>query len=152
MTASATWLLEQQAAEAQADPSALTNNDPIDLLLDDDGDLVVDSDIHFSSGLNAVRQGLELRLATAAGEWFLDRDIGIPYWDNAEFGIVGIIGGKFDEPLIRAEFRSEIAAAPGVTEILSLNVEFDRPTRELKIAYRVRSEFGVITSELELDV
>ena len=119
--------------------------EPIDLERDDDGDLVLDSDLHWTHGIDAVAQGLQVRLQTWRGEWFLDLDRGIPYLQE-------LLGHKFDEVRVRVAFRQEIAAAPGVEEILRLSAVFNRPTRELTVAWEVRTEWGLSIDELAIGV
>lgn len=120
-------------------------DDPIDLLLDDEGDLVLTSDLEFSTGLQAVAQGIRIRIQTFKGEWFLDLDHGVPYYQD-------LLGQKFNEIKARAAFRTAIITAPGVTELTTLGVTFDRQTRALEVSWEVRSIFGTITEELTLEV
>ena len=127
----------------------MLSTDPIDLLLDQDGDLVITGGrLQFSTGLTAVVQGIRIRLLTFRGEWFLDLDHGIPYLENDSVDASeAILGQKFNEAKARAAFRDMILSAPGVVEILGLAVKFNRGTRQLDVAFRVRTEFG--DSELE---
>lgn len=125
-------------------PTQPTN--PVDLLLDNDGDLLVDAGhIYFSSGLRAVAQGIKIRLLSFKGEWFLDLDHGVPYWQD-------ILGQKYNETKVRAAFRDAILAAPGVNKILELEVEFDGATRAVNVWWRVQTIFGVTEDELVLEV
>lgn len=115
----------------------------IDLLLDDDGDLVVDRDVYFSRGLEAVAQGIRIRLQMFRGEWFLDLDAGVPYYQE-------LLGQKFSEVRARAAFRAAILAAPGATELISLAVTFNRSTRRMSVDWEVRTDYGVTTDRLEV--
>ena len=122
---------------------ALLATDPIDLLLDSDGDMVVDSDLHFSTGAEAVAQGIRIRLQMFKGEWFLDLDTGVPYWDD-------LLGAKYNEVRARAAFRDAIVSAPGVDELITLKVTFDGATRTLAVSWEVRCAFGAFTDSLEV--
>ncbi len=125
-------------------PSQPTN--PVDLLLDDDGDLYVDAGgIYFSSGLRAVTQGIRLRMQTFKGEWFLDLDHGVPYWQD-------ILGQKYNETKIRAAFRKAIEDTPGVTRVLELEVDFDNATRQLSVSWKAQTTFGVTEDEIVREV
>jgi len=120
------------------------STDPIDLLLDEDGDLVIaDGDIAFSRGVDAVVQSVRLCILQGRGEWFLDLDEGVPYFAN---DVVtedeALIGGKFSELRARTIFRDAILDAPGVVELLSLAVNFDSATRKLTVECTVRTAFG----------
>lgn len=120
--------------------------DPIDLLLDDDGDLVVEGgDLVLSSGLPGAAQGIRIRVLTFRGEWFLDLDDGVPYFQE-------ILGHKFEETRAREAFREAIAAAPGVVEVPSITLDFNRGTRVLTISWTARTEFGDTEDEITLEI
>ena len=58
-------------------------NEPRDLLLDITNDLVIESDdFVFARGIDAVTQSCRIALQMFEEEWFLDLDVGIPYWQN----------------------------------------------------------------------
>lgn len=137
-----------EAEEFVLDPALQTVQQPtdrIDFQLDDDGDLLIDSDIYFTSGLAAVAQGIQIRLKSSRGEWFLDIEDGVPYYQD-------ILGQKFNEIKIRTAFRDAILAAPGVNELTTLEVEFDRQTRELDVSWKVVTTFGVTEDELVMEI
>jgi hypothetical protein len=108
-------------------------NEPIDFKLDADGDLVVP--IQFVSGLEAVAQGIRVRLKLFRGEWFLNLDEGVPYFED-------LLGRKFDRARAREIIRTELLKSPGVVEITSLTADFDGQTRALSVDWAVRTEFG----------
>ncbi len=111
--------------------------DAIDLLLGSDNDLVADTDFHFVFGVDGVAQLCRIAVQMFAGEWFLDLDIGIPYWD-AIFGSHDIEVSKL---AALVGFRQELLAVPGVLEIIFLNVEFTEP-RTLTVSWQVRTAAG----------
>lgn len=113
----------------------------IDLELDSDGDLVVDTDAHFTTGMAAVAQGIRLRLQMFKGEWFLDLSRGVPYFTE-------ILGAKFSQVRMREIFRAVIAESPGVDEIEALILSF--ASRRLEVTWRVRTSYGVTTDTLDL--
>ena len=54
-----------------------------DVALNADGDLTIrDGDLHIIDGTEAIRQHLQVRLAFFGGEWFLDRGLGVPYFER----------------------------------------------------------------------
>ena len=118
--------------------------DPIDLKIDSlTGELSLDGDdLTFSTGVDAVAQGLKQRILLFKGEWFANLDEGVPYYDNEETGEVGILGSKFNEERIRAAIRSVILATPGVSSIRSLSAQYDGATRTVTIAWNVVTTFG----------
>jgi len=108
--------------------------DPIDWLLDSDGDIVITSDIQFSSGVQAIRQGIAIRMQNFMGEWFLDLDNGIPYFSR-------ILGKRYNEQELLSIMRVPLLATPGVTGIVSLTSEWDGTTRTATISWEVSTEF-----------
>lgn len=116
---------------------------PVDILLDATGDLDIDSDIHFSTGLAAVAQGIRLRCLLFKGEWFLDLELGVPYFQD-------ILGQKFSEVKVRTAFRNAILDTPGVAEIVSLTTDFNAATRRLTVSWVVDTDFGQVDDELEV--
>lgn len=114
--------------------------EPIDLLLDSDGDLVVGTDLSLSSGLAAIVQGVRIRTQTFRGEWFLDLDHGVPWFTD-------ILGQKYNEIRVRAAFRDAILDTPGIASLTSLRVDFSAGTRLLTVAWEAKSEFGDTVSD-----
>ncbi len=137
-----------------ADTSAVTllnagaahPTDPVDLLLDDDGDLLVSGGlIYFSSGVRGVTQGIRIRMQTFKGEWFLDLNHGVPYWQD-------ILGKKFNEIKVREAFRRAITDAPGVNRVVDLQVEYDGATRAVNVWWKAQTIFGLTEDEIQLEV
>ncbi len=113
--------------------------DPIDFLLDDDGDLVIP--LQFSRGLPAVAQGIRCRVLLFRDEWFLDLDAGVPYYQD-------LLGQRFNAARARSIFRDAILSAPGVLELLSLEVSFDAGARLLSVRWKVSTVFGDTADEI----
>lgn len=121
----------------------MLSTDPIDLLLDVNGDIVIDTDLQWSTGLNGITQGIRIQLRLVKGEWFLDLDDGVPYYERE--GVTAdeaLLAGRFNEAKALAAFRAAILRAPGVNTITSLAVAFDGPTRKLTVTWSVRTKFG----------
>lgn len=116
---------------------ATLENDRIDLKLTDANDLKFDSSLRLSwtTGLDAVAQRLKIRMQMFKGEWFLDLDAGVPYWED-------ILGQKYDEAQVLAAFRGVLVKTRDVVKILSLTSSFDASTRKLKITWHVTTAFG----------
>lgn len=93
-------------------------NDPADLYLDERGNLAV---VH---NAEAVGQHARQRLMTFEGEWFLDREAGVPW-------VRDILGGRYDPVLSEAVLKAEILDTDGVLDITSFSVRFDGETRGL---------------------
>lgn len=110
---------------------------PRDLSLGTDNDLVVTTDLTFTAGVQAVAQSCRIALQIFQGEWFLDLDVGIPYWDRiiAQKPNVAIAGA-------RAAFRKELLAVNGVLAIKRLDVTYVNATRTLNVTWQVSTVFG----------
>ena len=91
---------------------------PADLYLEVDGSLAVVRDTE------AVGQHVRQRLMTYLGEWFLDREVGVPW-------IRDIVGHGYDPVMAESVLKAEILDTDGVTEINSFSVRFDNSTRGL---------------------
>lgn len=147
-----TWtLIPTPAAAVVATPTGLSTFVPgVDLALTVDGDLDVVSDLRFTTGLEAVAQGLSIRLQSFKGEWFLDLDDGVPYFErDGVLDTEALLGQRYDESKARAAFRTAILAAPGVDSLDSLTLAFDNGIREMTVSFHVTTTFGqIIVSEL----
>lgn len=117
-------------------PQPLPNN-PRDLLLGPDNDLVIGSDAQWTYGVDAVAQSCRIALQMFEGEWFLDLGVGIPYWDE-------ILGKKPELaiPAATAAFRDELLAVDGVLSVVRLNVEYVGQTRTMSVTWQVSTALG----------
>lgn len=113
-------------------------NEPRDLKLDDNNDLVFeDGDLVFTRGIDAVVQSCRIALQMFQEEWFLDLDAGLPYWQN-------ILGFKPSVAIAAARIfvARELRLVEGVLEILKLDVTYDGSLRTLLITWQVSTELG----------
>ena len=112
--------------------------DPIDLLIDDENDLVIENgDLQFSKGIDAVVQQCRISLQMFQGEWFLDLDAGIPYWQS-------ILGQKPAVALAAARIymRRELELIEGVDRVLKLDLSYTGTSRTLVVTWQVSTIFG----------
>lgn len=112
-------------------------NEPRDLLLGDDNDLVITTDLQFSTGIQAVLQSGRIAMQLYSDEWFLDLDAGIRYWQD-------ILAKKPDAGIAAAksEFRRELNLIPGVLKIERLEVTYVGATRALNVKWQVKTGLG----------
>lgn len=128
-------------------PAVVLETDPVTLARNADGTLNVlalaTRGGAFETGLTAVVTGVRERLQLIAGEWFLNLDAGIPYFerDGVEPERV-ILGERFDEARIREPFLKAILSTPGVVAVTQLAIVFDGETRTVSITWRARCLFG----------
>lgn len=121
------------------------STDKIDFLIDPvTNDLDVSGGrLHFSTGLQAVAQGVGIRVRMIRGEWFLNLLFGVPYLQGKTVTKdEALLGEKFDRAKAAAAFRAVIAAAPGVIDVLLADVKFNPSNRKASLSWRVRCAFG----------
>jgi hypothetical protein len=116
-----------------------------DILLDRrTHDIIVgDYDLPLVRGVDLIRQRLKQRLLTILGEWFLNGEIGLPWFQ--EFSQKGI-----DDDRVRALIIRQIAETEGVDEIVEFDFSLDRRARRLVVNFRVTSPEGDIPLELTI--
>lgn len=115
---------------------------PSDLggLNDEVGDLLLDSTggVAVVTGAAAIAQHIRIRLQTFRGEVFTDLRIGFPWFEE-------VLGVKQpDLARIRAFITRTIETTPGIAEINALDVDLERRTRTLSIAFRARTTAGAV--------
>lgn len=105
-----------------------------DIYLDSTGNIATLGSKQFGE---LLCQRIRHRLQTFRGECFLDRNIGVPYFSE-------VLKKNPDIGRIRSLLASVISGVQGVEKILSLEVLFNRSTRELKVNFAARSSGGEI--------
>lgn len=124
------------------------STDPIDWLLAADGDVSLGptygADLKWTTGVAAVIQGIRVALQMIRGEWFLDDEEGVPYYERPGVPAADALIGqaRFNELKAIAAFREAIERAPGVNQILKLSVSLNKATRKLSCVWAVRTVFG----------
>ena len=109
-----------------------------DLQLDDAGDVeVVGNDLVLTTGVDAIKQHLKQRLQTFLEEWFLDKRIGIAYYQY-------ILKKNPDAIIVDSLLKSEIVNTPGITELTRFSLDLDASTRILTVAFSAKSTEGPI--------
>lgn len=94
--------------------------------VDDEGDFVVDEDQYGNksfrviTGIDVVRQNIQMRILTVLGERVLHPDYGM------DFPSLEV---PYDENLVRGEIVRTILEDPDVQEIEDIEVSFDGRTR-----------------------
>lgn len=149
--ASTSWtLLPDEAIANAALVSGQSNIEPgVDFALDTNGDLIIP--LRYTRGLEAVGQGIRIRMQMFKGEWFLNLEEGLPYLENDEVAEAdALLGQRFDQVKALAAFRRVLLATPYVESILSLGVSFDGSTRTMRVEWRVKSALGVVEDSLEV--
>lgn len=102
------------------------------------GDLdITDNKLSLTSGLKAIEQRITQRLRLFLGEWFLNRDRGVP-WIQQVFR-------KNPNPIVvDAVIKREIIAEPQVIELQTFELDLDESTRLLTVTFRAKTQLGEI--------
>mgnify|MGYP000010494528 CR=1 FL=1 len=89
----------------------------------------------------ALIQRLKIKLLFFKGEWFLNTNFGVPYFQD----IFVSMNAKDDADTV---FKVAITEMQGVESLLKYNSTFDAYTREFTIDFSVRFNGDVITTSL----
>jgi hypothetical protein len=110
----------------------------LDLKVDNSGELVVtDFDLVKIINGDAIEQDIRTALRTFKGEYFLNTNVGLPYFQE--------IFKKGTSPLIiQNRFKTAILARPGVKNFESFEIEIDTALRQLNIEFTVNTDAGSI--------
>ena len=123
---------------------AILSADPLDIKLDVNGDLdFTGGGPSLVSGLDGVAQLCRMTILMFRGEWFLERTVGVPYYDN-DFVTESqaILGQKFSANKITRIYTTELLKVPGVGAVLDLIPVFDNKGRILSVSFTVKTVFG----------
>jgi hypothetical protein len=111
-----------------------------DILLTDDGDFDMSTGT-LVMGVS-LRDAIRMRLLWFKGEWFLNTDFGLDYFQR-------ILVKKPVISLVTAMFRKCIAETPGVIKVNRIAVEYKQKERTFKVSYEAEgSESSVSAEEL----
>lgn len=117
----------------------------MDLLMGSDNDLVfhngpLTKEYTTQPYTQTVAQRLKIRLLTFTGEWFLDTEYGVPYWD--------ILGRKVPKSRVDQILQQQILLEIGVKEIVSFNSSL--ANRQYSASFRVRVSTGEVTETITI--
>ncbi len=102
------------------------------------GDIkIVGGDLSLLTGIDAVEQHLKQRLKTFYGEWFLNKAIGVPYFEQ-------VFVKNFNANILDSVFKKIIIETPGVIQLLEFALEIDSSVREFFLTFKASGAEGVI--------
>lgn len=102
---------------------------PKTLLLDASGDLDLSKGVSLTEDLPTyVKQKILARLRFFLGEWFLDRRLGVPYFEK-------VFVNNPDITFLTSLYRRIILGTRGVGGLESISLRFDRKTRTLFVSF-----------------
>lgn len=90
------------------------------------GDLAIP--VKLLKGADAIAQRIRTRFRFVKGEWFLDKRLGVPYFDY-------ILIKNPDPVLVSAIFRRVLMTTPGVKQVKRFTATLDKATRTLTVDF-----------------
>lgn len=119
----------------------------MDLLLDaDTHDLAITvGDLQITADDQSIRQSLKQRLLLFFGEWFLDTEKGVPYYQ-----FILVKNPNLD--VVQALLKDAVLGTPGVLELTAFEFDYAPGNRELTVALQGKSTAGDINFELPVGV
>lgn len=109
-----------------------------------DWDMYMTSDFKIARvvGIDQVAQHIKERLQFFFEEWFLDRDAGLPWYQD-------IFVKPENLGLVEALIKKEIIETKGVISMLEFSASFDKQQRGYTvISFTVDTEYGLLTETL----
>lgn len=100
-------------------------------------DIALNGDVMFIDDVERVAQQIKIQLLTFLGEWFLDVTHGVPYLEY-------VLVKNPNFTLIRELFREQILKVDGVSNLVSIDIDFESATRKMLLNYEAETEYGMI--------
>ena len=114
-----------------------------DLALSREHDLKIENfDLKLTDNNEIVAQRIKQALLLFKGEWFLDVDLGTPYYES-------ILGHKNSLDTVRAIFVSEVQRVEGVKEVVKMEINLNNANRTASINLAVIDETN---NEIEVNL
>jgi len=102
---------------------------------------VVDGDLPLVTGIEEIRQLVGQVLRSSQGDWFLDFDIGLPFFQT-------IFQKATSISEIENIYLDRISLVPGVLDITKFDLVSDAATRSINIIFTARTSDGVLNFNL----
>ena len=113
-----------------------------DLKLNGNHDLDL-SNLTLTDGAERVRQQIKVTLLTFLGEWFLNTDHGVPYFEQ-------ILKKAPSRAAIEAVIRAKVKDVPGVVSVSEMRQLLDSPGRRLAIHAKAHTNEGLVEIKAEV--
>lgn len=113
-----------------------------DLIIGGNGDLVLTQDAN-PDGTEPVAQQVTQRLRFIAGEWFMNTDLGVPYYQQ-------ILGQRGKTAAFEAVLQNTVLSTPGVISLLTWTTTVDGAKRIMTVSFVAQTTSGVINYSTNL--
>lgn len=91
-----------------------------------------------------TRQRVSITLKTFLGEWFANKDFGLPYFQS--------IYGKGTKAATDVAIKNTIASVEGISKLLFYKSEINKQERVLTVSFKALSNSGKIIVEEDLQL
>ncbi len=91
----------------------------------------------FVSSTAAIAQAIGTALQMFQGEWFLDLDAGVPYFQN-------VLIKNPNAGVLALVFQNALLGVLGVTAVTSLTLDYDPAARTLAVTWAVMTDDGLL--------
>lgn len=110
----------------------------MDLRLNNLGDLeITQGDLSWVRGTEALAQRLRFALRHFRGEWELDTEFGVPWYEQ-------VLRKGVSANTLAATFKEVILSTDGVQGLESFSLEHDRANRRLHVRFSVKATSGTL--------
>lgn len=100
------------------------------------GDLKISQgDLLLNDGVDAIAQHLKIRLRFFRGEWFLNLDEGVPYFQE-------VLRKNPSSRALGAFFRNIIVNTPGIASVGTVTLDYDAGERTLDVQFTATTVDG----------
>lgn len=89
----------------------------------------------------ALKEHIQQKYSMFLGEYFLDRRLGIPYYEN-------ILIKQYNEINVETILKRVLFNIDDIYSINSFVLDFDDPERNLDVEFSCTTKFGDLTSEV----
>jgi hypothetical protein len=97
---------------------------------------ITDFNLQLTANSNEnLAQKVETRLNTFAGEWFLNVELGVPYYQR-------ILKKNPNYADVNSLLLSIVASTPGVESVEAFAVKFETSTRDYRVEFTAKSAYG----------
>ena len=101
-------------------------------------DLGIDSfDLVLVERADNVAQHIKTRLLFVRGEWFLNGELGVPWFED-------ILVKNPRGVLVEAALKAAIRETPGVNSLDAFVLDYIPGTRQLGVSFRATTDFGTV--------
>ena len=108
------------------------------------GDLeITNNSLALTTAREAIRQHLQCRFRLFLGEWFLDIDQGVPWFQD-------VLQKQSSFAVVKEILKTVILDTPGVIEITTFEFEYNGTTREATLTFSCLTEEGEIDFSLPI--